>query len=344
MTGWAVGWNGTIINTTDGGEHWVTQTSGVLNDLNSVFFISATAGWAVGWLGAVINTTDGGDSWNRKISGTNCPLWSVFFTSETNGWIVGGCSEGLIFHTTNGGITWTVQTSSTYPSFSSVYFISSTTGWVAGGGTILKTTDGGENWIEQISGTDYGLNSVYFVTPTTGWAVGGASIYGFDLWGSIIHTTNGGDTWIEQSCITTHCLLSVYFTSLTTGWAVGGNGTILKTDGSATFVEEEKINEVPIDFLLSQNFPNPFNPGTKIKYSIPQTSQVQIKVFDVLGNEIETLVNEEKPAGTYEVEFSVGQDSRPDIASGVYFYQLKATPSSGQAGGYLDTKKMLLLK
>ena len=85
-------------------------------------------------------------------------------------------------------------------------------------------------------------------------------------------------------------------------------------------------------FSLLQSYPNPFNPSTKIKYSIPQTSQVQIKVFDVLGNEIETLVNEEQPAGTYELTWYAGQ-----LPSGVYFYQLKA-------GDFVETKKMLLLK
>ena len=88
----------------------------------------------------------------------------------------------------------------------------------------------------------------------------------------------------------------------------------------------------PSDFILSQNYPNPFNPSTKIKYSIPQTSQVQIKVYDVLGNEIETLVNEEKPVGMYELMWNA-----TNLPSGVYFYQLRAE-------SIVETKKMLLLK
>jgi len=88
----------------------------------------------------------------------------------------------------------------------------------------------------------------------------------------------------------------------------------------------------PTAFSLFQNYPNPFNPSTKIKYSIPQSSNVVIKVFDVLGNEIETLVNEEKSTGTYEVTWYAEQ-----LPSGVYFYQLKA-------GSFMETKKMILLK
>ena len=97
-----------------------------------------------------------------------------------------------------------------------------------------------------------------------------------------------------------------------------------------TSLEEETTQ--PTQFLLSQNYPNPFNPSTKIKYSVPQLSQVQIKVFDVLGNEIETLVNEEKPTGTYELTWNAA-----NLPSGVYFYQLKA-------GDFISTKKMILLK
>ena len=93
----------------------------------------------------------------------------------------------------------------------------------------------------------------------------------------------------------------------------------------------------PSKFELSQNYPNPFNPITKIKYSVPQTTQVQIKIFDVLGNEIETLVNEEKPVGTYEVEFSSHSGKVRNLPSGIYFYQLKA-------GSFIVTKKMILLK
>jgi len=93
---------------------------------------------------------------------------------------------------------------------------------------------------------------------------------------------------------------------------------------------------LPTEFSLEQNYPNPFNPTTKIKFTIPlvetgHATPVQLKVYDVLGNEIATLVNEEKHAGNYEVEFSVGQNSILSLSSGIYFYQLKA-------GSYIQTK------
>ena len=86
------------------------------------------------------------------------------------------------------------------------------------------------------------------------------------------------------------------------------------------------------DFYLSQNYPNPFNSSTKIEYAIPQFSQVQIKIFSVLGNEIETIVNEQRQSGNYELTWNA-----VDLPSGVYFYQLRA-------GSFIQTKKMILLK
>jgi hypothetical protein len=112
-------------------------------------------------------------------------------------------------------------------------------------------------------------------------------------------------------------------------------------DGTSSYSEivEVEINS-PFNFSLEQNFPNPFNPSTKIRYSIPSVSLskvegslVTLKVYDVLGNEVAQLVNEEKPVGDYEVEFS----TTPGFTSGVYFYQLTS-------GSFIQTKKMLLLK
>jgi photosystem II stability/assembly factor-like uncharacterized protein len=102
---------------------------------------------------------------------------------------------------------------------------------------------------------------------------------------------------------------------------------------------------VASSFLLEQNYPNPFNPTTTIKYQIPASSFVTIKVYDVLGSEVATLINEESAtggAGTYEVEFSAtgGATSLP---SGIYFYKLQVY-APGRAGSFTETKKMILLK
>ena len=103
-------------------------------------------------------------------------------------------------------------------------------------------------------------------------------------------------------------------------------------------VEVEKEDDLlPKAYTLSQNYPNPFNPSTIIKYALGGRQLVTLKVFDLLGREVAMLVNEEKPAGNYEVEFNVARDCRPAIASGIYFYRL-------QSGSFVETKKMIVLK
>jgi hypothetical protein len=90
--------------------------------------------------------------------------------------------------------------------------------------------------------------------------------------------------------------------------------------------------QIPNDYSLSQNYPNPFNPVTKINFSLPKNGLVTLKVYDVLGKEVKTLVNEVKNAGTYVVDFS-----GTSLSSGTYFYRL-------ESNGFVETKKMMLIK
>ncbi|MCZ2269979.1 MAG: T9SS type A sorting domain-containing protein [Ignavibacteriales bacterium] len=118
----------------------------------------------------------------------------------------------------------------------------------------------------------------------------------------------------------------------------GGTGPWSETNRfNIVLTDVKDETQLPTEFALLQNYPNPFNPSTNIQYAIANRQFVQLKVYDVLGNEIATLVNEEKSSGTYEIEFSVGASQRLALTSGVYFYQLKA-------GNFLETKKMVFLK
>ena len=105
------------------------------------------------------------------------------------------------------------------------------------------------------------------------------------------------------------------------------NGTVSDVDDFSAVTE----------YSLSQNYPNPFNPSTSIQYAISSTQFVTLKVYDLLGREVATLVNEEKAAGSYEIDFNVGRDFSPALASGIYFYKI-------QAGSFVETKKMILIK
>jgi hypothetical protein len=133
-----------------------------------------------------------------------------------------------------------------------------------------------------------------------------------------------------------------------------GSNTATITVPIPVNIDETGNEELPDEFSLYQNYPNPFNPSTKIKYAIPSTPLsfgeglgVRLVVYDILGNEVATLVNEEQAPGVYEVEFNIYSDEGQNLSSGIYFYQLLVSAlqsKDGKAGSYMETKKMVLLK
>lgn len=222
---------------------------------------------------------------------------------------------------------WLLQ--SPYPTgntLSSVDFEDNSTGWAIGWyHTIIKTTNGGTNWAQQTSGTTNYLESVEFTDNSNGWVVGSGGI--------ILRTTNGGTNWTPQTSGTSNHLSSVHFADNSTGWVVGSGGTILKTTTGGILVGIQSIStEIPEQFLLSQNYPNPFNPATTIAFGIPQSGNVTLKIFDMAGREVKTLVNEYRDAGYYVAKFDGSS-----LASGTYIYRL-------ESGNYVSVKMMVLLK
>jgi hypothetical protein len=178
-----------------------------------------------------------------------------------------------------------------------------------------------------------------------------------------MYTTNGGETWAEPQKFTPdEPLLDWKYISTPPTYPVFDvipyQSTILhfilQADSLEGYINPSILNaqyyhashetlipdiwdavedESPFsDFKLEQNYPNPFNPSTKIKFQIPVSGFVNLKVYDVLGTEVATLVNEEKFAGSYEVQFNASE-----FPSGIYFYTLKA-------GDFIQTKKMILIK
>ena len=120
-------------------------------------------------------------------------------------------------------------------------------------------------------------------------------------------------------------------TGTTQSFGEESNLVLVRLESDSPVVVNDAMNLI-LDYELSQNYPNPFNPSTTIKYQIPELSFVTLKVYDVLGIEVATLINGEKPVGSYEVEFD-----GTGLPSGVYFYRLKT-------GSYFQTRKMVLLK
>jgi photosystem II stability/assembly factor-like uncharacterized protein len=197
LTGWIVGFEGTILKTVNGGNTWVPQISNVPNPLWAVSFIDTLTGWITGSSGTVLATRDGGENWRKEDTGLPNFYYSVSFATRRTGWVSGG--YGALMKTTDGGASWFKQNlkpglsifqSNTF--FYSVRSFDSSRVIVAGdGGQLLTSANGGALLTRRESATSEIIFSTAFSDSQTGWAVGGK--------GCIIATTNGGTSWKDLS-------------------------------------------------------------------------------------------------------------------------------------------------
>ncbi|MBT1688118.1 T9SS type A sorting domain-containing protein [Dawidia soli] len=237
-SGWAVGYSGALLQTTDGGASWnVANTPAWENesqswhDLKSLAVQDETKIWAVGGRGNVLHTTNGVD-WTAQTVGEK-DLHDVFFLKGTDkGWIVG--DGNTLLHYT--GTTWVpqVEAAANAPALTAIFFLDEDHGWAVGErGTILKTTNGGATWTPKNSGILRQLNDVYFADEHVGYAVGNNDY--------ILKTTDGGESWRYQ--VIPHAFVGhmtgVYFATPHRGWIVGSDETrgaiYSTTDGGYTW-------------------------------------------------------------------------------------------------------------
>ncbi len=190
----AVGRNGTILRTTDGGATWTPQSGGTTNNLLGVACPNADTGTAVGEFGTILRTNDGGNTWSAQSSGfPNGSLVAVSFVDARTGTAVGYYNLPIfpiILRTTNGGETWMPQSGAFSGVLLGVSFVDANVGTTVGnvdtGQNVLRTTDGGATWRSQVAGASRTLNAVSFVDANTGTAVGD--------FGIIVRTIDGGAT------------------------------------------------------------------------------------------------------------------------------------------------------
>jgi photosystem II stability/assembly factor-like uncharacterized protein len=321
-----------IYKTTNGGSIWqnvFAQTGGAIAGIRMK---STLEGYAVGipvdgkW--TVLKTTDGGNTWTHIPNeptqiGDESVTFGVDLTGNTLSF---GTTSGKIYRSTDLGTTW----SSDSISEEMVYAIhsNSPTIGLAGfyNGAIDRTTNGGVSWDTAHSA---GGNSVNCISGLENeyWATVGSGI---------AYTNDTGKSW-KYSSPGYHGFIQLQALSFSSagsainGWAVGEDGIILHYRRGLTGVKPD-LRTIPAAFVLEQNYPNPFNPATFINYQLPNASHVRLSVYNMLGQEVTTLVNEIEQAGAQSVRFDAS-----NLPSGVYLYRL-------QAGTYTSVKKLVLIR
>jgi len=295
--GYVCGFDGNVAYTTNAGASFTTQYSfgTANNDIEDIFFINNTTGYVTGQLGKLAKTTDRLTWDSSGIDGpVNSTIWEMSWTSANTGYA--GSLHGCIYKTTNGAVSWTLQNDTT-------------------GLRNLDVID-----IEVLNDTSRGYavsegGKLYSLVNANSWKT----------YTTYINPFNGSETdlWGLDFVTNTPATAS--------GFICGYEGALLKIN--VTPMTDLTVNNSLVnDYNLKQNYPNPFNPSTTISFDLPKDDFVKIKIYDLTGRLISTLINTQLNKGSYSVNFNAG-----NLSSGVYFYILETTD-------FKDTKQMLLLK
>lgn len=317
-----------IYRTTDGGTTWttvLTQTGGffnaiVMTDANNGF----VTGDPVGGRWSLFRTTNGGATWDSTGMylpqvGSEAGWNNACVKSGNNIWF--GTNNTKVYYSSNNGSSWTAQATTGELNSYAIGFSDLQTGF-AGGATLKFTTNGGAAWNTN-AGTGAGNYGGIVANGTSWWTARSAAAIGF--------SSNNGTAW--STAYTTTSGTVVHLTRSRTGNLLYGsksNGGIVKY-GVTTGITPVN-GEVVKNYSLSQNYPNPFNPTTNIKFAIPTSGLVSLKIYNMLGKEVATLVSSNLSAGTYTYDFNAS-----NLASGVYFYKL-------ETANFSEVKKMSLIK
>jgi photosystem II stability/assembly factor-like uncharacterized protein len=339
--------SGGIFKTTDGGVSWIKQSSafpGAGGHPMQIYFFDASNGLCTGqprngyW--EIYTTSDGGTNWTRVPSASIPPLESGDFGGIGTG--TGNCfwfnsASCSVYRTPDRGLTWSVSRHVfPQPAFFLELAFKDTLHGLATSyfgdeiNKISRSTDGGVTWTRlPAPPSPPSAGSISYIPGSIGtYMITAMKNIGYPEPASpgSIYTPDDGDTWIPVDDLP-HRRGS--FINGKIGWSGGRGDTIFKWNSYPLGIDPQK--RLNTNVVLSQNFPNPFSSSTSIQYQIPSSSKVILKVYDVLGSEVTTLVNGEKSAGSYVVRFDpVG------LRTGIYYYRL-------QVGESVQTKKLCIL-
>jgi len=320
-----------LSKSTDGGTTWTALTPNIPGTFFTLGFRNANIGYVAGSNVGVARTTDGGTTWAAltlpSTLKSSASIWSVTFGDSSTVWMTS--VNGDVVYSKDEGLTWTAAKK---PTSNSLFASAAVNGdlWLAGnGGAIIKGYSNPSVPVELTSFTA----SVSKTKVVLNWKTATEkNNSGFE-----VERKLGNADWQKIGFVYGNGTSSEVKNYTYTDNLVAQNASYrlkqIDFDGTYTYSATVAVNSsVPNKFALQQNYPNPFNPATTISFQVGKSSKVTLKIYNVLGSEVATLVDEVKEAGSYTVQFDAAR-----LASGVYYYTLKS-------GSFSDTKKMLLLK
>lgn len=344
---WVSGTGERIFRTTDGGFTWTQQLAVGGLGTYGISFIDRNIGVAGGTGGNTYYTTNGGETWSPAVTPPGNTVWGIHIApSPVFGSVaMTACASGYVYISKDGGRNWTVEPRFTISTMDDVWMTDAANAWFVGNsGLVLKYTEPANIPVELASFSAFVSGTNVTLKWTTGSEINNS---GFDVERLKVKSQNSNDVdwerigFVEGRGTTTEPVSYSFVDNNLTSGTYQYRIKQIDFDGTFKYYNLPEAIEIglPNNFELAQNYPNPFNPTTIISYNIPsvistegRNLRVQLKVYDILGNEVATLVDGFKEAGYHSVEFNAAT-----LASGVYFYKL-------QAGSFTETKKMILIR
>lgn len=347
-TGWAVAevppfdvndpFGSYLLKTTNGGANWDSLWFPEIL-YQAVHFIDDSTGWIGGLQGFLAGSTDGGDNWfeatfdSGGFSGFN--IFHIEFNDPMTGYALGGRFDlaGTTWRTTNGGASWKATNIIPEPIRDIEYFSPDSFMVVSGdfdfGSGFATSGNGGDTWDYTYLGIWGYSQALGFRTDQEAWVPLGFS-------GGYMITYDGGQNWSSMPSPENIGIYDVVFIDENTGYMVGDAGTILKYDQEVGIPRRNRPQTATM-FSLLDNYPNPFNPGTTIRFSLEKPAAISLRIYDITGREVRQLDWGKRPAGLNEISFDAKR-----LASGLYFYRLTATSATNRIFNSAVHKMMLL--
>ncbi len=314
-----------VLKSFDGGQTWSTATVNSTPQFRALSMPDSSSLYAINE-SRVYKSTNMGSSWSNIYQPSSGNLTNIEFLSGVEGFCLDGNYTSQIYKTTDGGQSWSAYQITSWENAYNMSFPSASIGYVTTYNYLYKTTDGGITWNQSYPQT-YNNRDVVFNDESNGWITTGYGIY---------KTTDGGQSWNIEFSQQYSDNFAVF--GLRRGgelWAGGSYSYLIKYKDelpSPTSIASDNRIDIPKEFALLQNYPNPFNPTTRIRYDVPRETKVVLKIYDVLGAEVTTLINQNMRPGRYTAEWNAG-----NFASGVYIYRM-------EADGFSSSKKLMLVK
>ncbi|HEY9187483.1 MAG TPA: T9SS type A sorting domain-containing protein [Bacteroidota bacterium] len=316
--------NGTIIagtslgiyRSTDKGNAWIKSNNGIDNpDFFSLYQTSKGDIFAGGKKGEIYVSKDDGVTWTKVLTAHPYSLIESI-VENSKGYIFAGVynaydqyAEG-VFRSTDNGKTWTSSKNGMVSPTANVLLVVKDDVLYAGTQKgFHRSTDDGLTWQQMMTGLSQSYGVTAMIAPTQNEIYFGNALYG------VFRSTNGGNSWSDYNAGLTRKDVSSMILAKDMTILVGSSGYMFKSLNKINNLNSSY--KIPDEYVLKQNYPNPFNPSTIIEYILPEKSYVTIKVYNILGEELDVLVNELKESGSHKIEWNP-----KNLSSGIYFYKM----------------------